>query len=225
MTLSLPPPADGACPQVRPLALRAEQAQELDRLRAGAPNQCGVRVSNSAASPGASTRSCSPSTHPQPAVEHVQPLVALVDLSSGFPAGVRAGMTILNAWMPPARRVSGTHGHAVRGGPGAGAPADRRSAGRRPARRAAPGARGPAAAAAPGSAGARRTPAGTACSPRCRWPSDSSARVTPRCRRSARSRGPTAASTSSKSPSTPSLPFRQRSCHLPRRRRTSARTS
>ena len=53
------------------------------------PNQCGTRVSNSAASPGGSTRSCSPSTQPQPAAEDVEPLVALVGLAGR--AARRAG--------------------------------------------------------------------------------------------------------------------------------------
>ena len=48
-------------PDVHALALRPEQDQQLGGLRPGAPNQCGTRVSNSAASPGFMTKSCSAS--------------------------------------------------------------------------------------------------------------------------------------------------------------------
>ncbi len=53
-------PRGGA--KVRAFALPADQAEELDRAGAGGPNQCGVRVSNSAASPRVRRSLCSPRT-------------------------------------------------------------------------------------------------------------------------------------------------------------------
>ena len=63
--------------QVQPLAVRPEDRDQLDRPST-APNQCGVQVLNSTASPGSIIRSSSPRQQPQPAVEHVDPVVALV---------------------------------------------------------------------------------------------------------------------------------------------------
>lgn len=47
---------------MHPLPLRTEQTEELRGPLPADPNQCGTRVSNSAASPAVSTTSCSPST-------------------------------------------------------------------------------------------------------------------------------------------------------------------
>ena len=44
-----------------------------------APNQCGVWVLNSTASPGSIVKSCVAEAQPHPAGEDVDPVVALVD--------------------------------------------------------------------------------------------------------------------------------------------------
>ena len=80
MTLSLPPPADGACPQVRPLPLPAEQAQELHRLRTGRTEPMGGTGVELGRFPRDKHQIVLPQHDPELPVEDVQPLVPLMDL-------------------------------------------------------------------------------------------------------------------------------------------------
>ena len=60
------------------------------------PNQCGTRVSNSATSPGFSDEVVLAEQQPEPAAQHVHPLVALV-ASAARPRVLPAGISILKA--------------------------------------------------------------------------------------------------------------------------------
>ena len=68
--------------RARPACRRGSAARR--GCRRPSRTSAGVRVSNSAASPGPRTTSCSPSTQAQPAVEDVEPVVALVALRVGL---------------------------------------------------------------------------------------------------------------------------------------------
>ena len=88
---------------VHALALPAEEAEDLDGLRSSAePNQCGSRVSNSAASPALSEVAPG-QDQAQPPGQHVEPFVALVGLR--VRAWPRAGMMIFR---PAARPAGGS---------------------------------------------------------------------------------------------------------------------
>ena len=100
---------------VHALALRAEQAEHLGRARRrGCRSQCGMRVSNSATSPGREHEVVLAEQQPQPAGQHVQPLVALVASaarapSAGQPGGIDHLVRLQPAGPPGQRR----HRHAV----------------------------------------------------------------------------------------------------------------
>src|SRR5699024_7843464 len=72
-----------------------------------APNQSGVRVSHSTASPAFSKRSWSPSNSLNvPLSTYAQPCPSC-DRKSGTVSSLPLGSTNLYAWMPPGRRVNG----------------------------------------------------------------------------------------------------------------------
>jgi hypothetical protein len=76
-------------PEVHPLALRTEQAEDLDRLVAGRPEpvgHAGVELGDLA---GSELDVVVGDDEPQPSGEHVQPLVALVDPEVGLLAARR----------------------------------------------------------------------------------------------------------------------------------------